>query len=281
MLRIDDKLERVSKVVNELRSGQEHQAILDWLTSIDYASLQNDYLTRRQPGTGQWLLDSAKYQTWVLTSQQTLFCPGIPGAGKTILTSIIIDHLSKKFQDDAKIGIAYIYFNYKQNVDKQNIDKENVNNLLSSLLKQLSQKLASLPGSVKALYRQHRNGQTRPSINELSKTLGSVAAMYSRVFIIVDALDECQTSNGCRASFLSEIFNLQAECGANIFATSRFIPEVIEKFARKPSLEIRASNEDVRKYLDIRISQEGSRILQRPDMQGKIITEIVKAVDGM
>jgi hypothetical protein len=93
----------IENVVNKLydrQLDQEHHAILDWLTPIDYASQQNDYLTRRQPGTGQWLLDSAEYQIWVPTSQQTLFCPGIPGAGKTILTSIVIDHLSTRFQND-------------------------------------------------------------------------------------------------------------------------------------------------------------------------------------
>jgi hypothetical protein len=269
----------IENVVNKLydrQLDQEHQAILDWLTPIDYASNQNDYLTRRQPGTGQWLLDSTEYQTWVPTSQQTLFCPGIPGAGKTILTSIVIDHLSTRFQNDADIGIAYVYFNYKQNVDKQNVD-----NLLSSLLKQLSQERPSLPDSVKALHDQHRNKRTRPSIDELSRALQSVAAMYSRVFIIVDALDECQASDGCRARFLLEIFNLQAECGVNLFATSRFIPEITEKFDGSISLEIRACNEDIQRYLKDHMSQLPAVVLCSPDLQEEINTEIVKAVDGM
>ena len=274
----------VENVVNKLYNrqlDQEHHDILDWLTPIDYASQQHDYLTRRQPATGQWLLDSAEYQTWVPTSQQTLFCPGIPGAGKTILTSIVIDHLSTRFQDDAGIGIAYVYFNYKQNVDKQNVDKQNVDNLLSRLLKQLSQKRPSLPDSVKALYDQHhqRNKRTRPSIDELSRALQSVAAMYSRVFIIVDALDECQASDGCRARFLSEIFNLQVKYGTNIFATSRFIPEITEKFNGSTLLEIRARDEDVRKYLDGRISQSESKFLK--SYHEEIKAEITKAVDGM
>ena len=33
----------------------------------------------------------------------------------------------------------------------------------------------------------------------------------SRVFIVIDALDECQASDGCQARFLSEIFNLQVK----------------------------------------------------------------------
>jgi hypothetical protein len=47
--------------------------------------------------------------------------------------------------------------------------------------------------------------------------------MYSRVFIIVDALDECQLSEGCRTTFLTEIFNLQAKSRANIFEDYREI----------------------------------------------------------
>jgi hypothetical protein len=81
--------------------------ILDWLTRIDYGPQQTDYIRRRQPGTGQWLLDSPKFQTWLNTENQTLFCPGIPGAGKTILTSVIVDYLFNEFrkQKDDSIGI--------------------------------------------------------------------------------------------------------------------------------------------------------------------------------
>jgi hypothetical protein len=41
----------------------------------------------------EWLLDSDEFQTCLDTDKQTLFCPGIPGAGKTILSSIVVDYL--------------------------------------------------------------------------------------------------------------------------------------------------------------------------------------------
>ena len=81
---------------------------------IDYAPQQNDYIRRRQPGTGQWLLDSAEFQRWLYTGKQTLFCPGIPGAGKTILTSIVVDELTTRFGNDRIIGIAYVYCNFRR-----------------------------------------------------------------------------------------------------------------------------------------------------------------------
>jgi Cdc6-like AAA superfamily ATPase len=255
---------------------QEHEQILKWLTPIDYAPQQSDYIRRRQPETGQWLLGSAEYQAWLKTDKHTLFCPGIPGAGKTILTAIVIDHLNTRFQNDTDIGIAYVYFNYKQNVDKQN-----VNNLLLSLLKQLSQERPSLPDSVKALYDQHRNKRTQPSIDELSRALQSVAAMYSRVFIIVDALDECQASDGCRERFLSEIFTLQTKARANLFATSRYISNIEKEFERSTLLEIRASDEDVRRYLDSHVLQLPGFVTRSLELQEEIKAAIVEAVDGM
>ncbi|KAI5919805.1 hypothetical protein F4810DRAFT_703347 [Camillea tinctor] len=153
------------------------------------------------------LLDSSKYQEWLQGESRTLFCQGIPGARETILTSIIIDELTTCFGNDDTIGIAYIYCNFKQ----QHTQK--IEDLLASLLKQLAQNLSSLP----------------------------VTSLFSRVFIIVDALDECQMR--------SKLTN------TTIFVTSRFIPEIENMFHGSISLEIRASPEDVRRYIDGHISR--------------------------
>ncbi|PYI02763.1 hypothetical protein BO78DRAFT_213479 [Aspergillus sclerotiicarbonarius CBS 121057] len=49
---------------------------------------------------------------------QTLLCTGIPGVGKTILTSIVIEHLEEKYHDDRSVGIAYIYCNFRRHHDQ-------------------------------------------------------------------------------------------------------------------------------------------------------------------
>ena len=254
---------------------KEDLEILEWITPIDYGPQQTDYFKRWQAGTGQWLLDSMEYNIWLNTSKHTLFCPGIPGAGKTILTSIIIDDITTRFADCQNIGIGYLYCNFK------NRDKQAAEDLLASLLKQLTQERPSLPGSVKALYDHHRGKRTRPSFDEISRTLQSVARMCSQVFIVVDALDECQASDGCRAKFLKEIFNLQSKCRANLFATSRFIPEITEKFLGNTILEIRVSNGDIGRYLEAQMEllpQFGE--WSRP-LQDEIKARISEAVDGM
>lgn len=253
--------------------GKDDVEILDWLTRTDYGPQQSDYFNRRQPETGTWFLKSVEFQNWVATGKQTLFCPGIPGAGKTILTSIVVDYLYSQFYNNSKIGIAYIYCNFRMR------DKQTIDDLLASVLKQLAEGQSCLSESVKDLYNRHKALRTRPSINEILTVLQSVTLLYSRIFIVVDALDECEESSGCRMRFISELFNLQMSIGVNILVTSRFIPDIRDKFKGSTEVEIRAHDEDVRKYLESRIIQFGSAFLKTHCE--KVVTDITKVVQGM
>jgi hypothetical protein len=257
------------------QDDQECRTILDWLTPIDYGAQQSDFISRRQEKTGQWLLDSREFQNWCDGDKQTLFCPGMPGAGKTIMTSIVVNHLYTKYQNDS-IGIAYVYCNFRRQHEQKPVD------LLASLLKQFIRGLPAMPESIKNFYERHKRKQTRPSFDEISKELFSVITNYSKSFIIIDALDECQVSDGDRQKFLSELFNLQTRAGASLFATSRFIPEIKKKFVENnTSLEIRAHDEDVRRYLDGHMAQLPSFVLSSIDLQEEIKTSIIKVVGGM
>ena len=79
-------VDRLNQRQDNREYHEEQRAIVDWLTSIDYAAQQGDFISRRQDGTEVWLLDSDEFHGWLNQKQQTLFCPGIPGAGKTMIT---------------------------------------------------------------------------------------------------------------------------------------------------------------------------------------------------
>jgi hypothetical protein len=191
-----------------------------------------------------------------------------------MITVIVVDHLCTKFQNDASVGVAYIYCNFR----RQN--KQKPADLLASLLRELVEGQPSVPENVKRLYECHKD-KPRPSLDDMLKVLHAVITDCFRTFIIMDALDECQVSDGGRKRFLLEIRNLQAKTGASIFATSRFIPEIMKEFEGSVSLEIRASGEDVQRYLDGHMSQLPSFVLRSPNLQEEIRNEIIKAVDGM
>ncbi|KAI0430525.1 hypothetical protein F5Y09DRAFT_307452 [Xylaria sp. FL1042] len=275
---ISERVNAMHSLILDNHVDKKREKILNWITSSSYADQQNYYFRQRQAGTGQWFLDSPEFKTWVETRMRTLFCPGIPGAGKTILTSVVINELTTRFRNDESCGIAYVYCDLRQK------DGQEPNWPLSSLLKQLAQRQRSLPNSVKSLYDKHEEPQTRPSIDEISETLQSVTAMYSKVFIIIDALDEYQRSRpDCAQSlseFLSELFRLQTKCGSNIFATSRSDSE-IDKFSGSISLEIQAHKDDVKRYLEGRMGKLPSFVQEDQQLQEEIKTGISEAVDGV
>ncbi|KAE8142398.1 hypothetical protein BDV38DRAFT_277928 [Aspergillus pseudotamarii] len=262
------------KVMRSKLDKKEDQDVLNWLTPIDYGPQQSDIFRRRQPGTGKWLLRSVEFQKWLNTSRQTLFCSGIPGAGKTVLTSIVVHNLINVFSRDPTVGIAYIYCNF-QRKDEQNID-----HLFASLLKQLTESCSPLPESVKVLFNHNKAQRTRPPLEDILSALHSIVAKYSRVFIIVDALDECQTSEGCRMKLLSEISGLQAKNGANIFITSRIDDGIGKKFAKAIYLKVYARDDDIEMYLDERMRLQHSDIFD-DTIKSTIKRDVIKATDGM
>lgn len=76
-----DVLTRNGATIDKIRSKldrREDQEILDWITKVVFASQQRDYFQRRQPGTGEWFLNSTEFQEWRKGSRKTMFCTGAP-----------------------------------------------------------------------------------------------------------------------------------------------------------------------------------------------------------
>ncbi|OGM41499.1 hypothetical protein ABOM_008920 [Aspergillus bombycis] len=255
------------------QDDRERQEILDWLSLKNHAAQQSDYLSRSQPGTGQWFIDSHGFRAWLEKPEQTLFCPGIPGAGKTTLMSLVIDELHKRYGNDIEIGIVFIYFKFK--------DEWTMDRLLSTLLKQLAQRQQSIPNDLKDLYNNHHKHGTRPPPEEISRCLHAIASSYKKLFVVIDALDECQSAIESRDSILPTIFNLQAQSHASLLATSRPIPEVSDQFKGVPTLEIRARSKDVQRYLRDNLGRLPRFVSRDAGLQNEIVTEIAEAVDGM
>ncbi|KAI0205600.1 hypothetical protein F4808DRAFT_409655 [Astrocystis sublimbata] len=255
------------------RLQQKKQEILKWLTPICYDGQQSDFIRQRQEGTGQWLLDSREYRHWVETKKEALFCPGIPGAGKTIITSIVIDDLKRLQRADASIGICYVYLNFRQK------DEQKLEHLLSSLIKQLAQTQPGLCAKVESLHIPAEE-KTRPSITQLVQASCAVVRDFSRTFIVVDALDECQ-ANGCRESFILELLKFVSDLEANVFTTSRALPAITAMFEHAAKIEIRASNHDIARYIDGNSARLPNFVARDSALQAEIKDTIVRDAKGM
>ncbi|RDA85708.1 hypothetical protein CP532_0719 [Ophiocordyceps camponoti-leonardi (nom. inval.)] len=270
--------EKVEELVCQKRNSDSDR-ILRWLSPHEFWRQQADFLSRRQPGTGEWLLETDEFQAWQKIKGFTLLCQGIPGAGKTILASTVIDSLQRRHQKDPTVGIAFVYCNHKRQ------DEQTALRLLENLLKQLTQGLSSIPDTVKSLYDDHVGNKSRPSHTEIMSCLQVVAGLFARIYIAVDALDECRTSDGSRAKLLSSILRLRTACGTNFLATSRHTSDgsdaEIFREGTCAKLEISAKEEDVRMFLDERMLRLPGFVHRNEQLQTEVKDRIVALVQGM
>ena len=184
-----------------------------------------------------------------------------------------MDYLERSFELE-NVAIAYIYCSYKEQENQTAV------NLIASILQQLVQRKSTVSSEIVSLYGHQIKKGTRPTLDECSKLLQSDVRGLSEVFIIVDALDECPEST--RDSFLAEIRKLQSNI--HLLVTSRHISTIEREFKRAAHVEIRASDEDIRRYLEGRIEREG-RLVRHveadPALQETIINTIVEKAEGM
>jgi hypothetical protein len=131
------------------------------------------------------LLQSEKLKKWREGAASRLWLHGIPGCGKTILSSTIIEHLQQHCDDDSGKVTVYFYFDFN---DAQ---KQNPELMLRSLLFQLLQRSVIIPKCVDALFWSCGSGQQQPSLHVLLEVAPQVMRQFTHVYIVLDALDEC------------------------------------------------------------------------------------------
>jgi hypothetical protein len=189
--------------------------------------------------------------------------------------SIIVEYLRNKFGPD--VGLAVIYCNYKEAISQTPV------NLMASLWRQLVLG-RPISNKVKELYTRHREPGTRPSIGEVMEVLQSEISGYtaSNVFVVVDALDECPEDNNIRQAFLAGLCAILPHI--HLLVTSRQHVAGGPDFPRCIQLNIRASDEDVRRYVEGRIADDRrlARLIQRHiSLQNEIWITVVGKAEGM
>ncbi|KAE8422520.1 hypothetical protein BDV36DRAFT_310885 [Aspergillus pseudocaelatus] len=249
------------------------QKVLEWLSPFDYENRQGDAFSQRQKGTGTWFIESEPFQKWVQDPKQTLLCQGIPRAGKTIMASIVVHHLHEVFRDKREVDIAYIYCNFRRQSD------QTIESILTNLLKQLAQQQSQLPECVTEAYERFRVQHINYSTEKLLMMLGTVIAIYRKVFLVVDALDEIHASNGTCRRFVSSLFRLQKDSPISFFATSKPIADIASMFRRNHGvfLEMRAADDDVRSYVESQLDMLRPFVSEDPNMRLNVRETIVEA----
>lgn len=153
------------------------------------------------------------------------------GLSLTGCSSTIVQHMKSDITTAKKSTSALTFFYF----DFNDICKQNVCNFLSSILAQLCVQLAALPANVKELYDAYGalDKTYRPNVPSLFSTLLQVSRNWQHVYVVIDALDECNIE--LQEELLLTLRRL-ASSGVDfrIIATSRpehQIKETIEEIA--------------------------------------------------
>ena len=266
----------VSELKDDVRGqkiDQERQEVGNWLSPFDFRAIQQEIFHRCHAGTGKWILESEKFQQWSSSHNDTLWCPGIPGAGKTYLAAIIIDYLRRKTSLEGQDAVLCLFCNFNEQAN------QTAYNFIGALLKQLVQASRTLSCGIRSIYDTRAKGRG-PDFKELADIFRTELKRFSKTFIIIDALDEVSESADIRTILLKEL----RSCPVNLLVTSRHDPTIKKQFSEAQRCDIIAADEDIRSYISERIEQENRltrQIRSFPSFKDEIPARIVGSAKGM
>ncbi|KAG8528638.1 uncharacterized protein KY384_006325 [Bacidia gigantensis] len=228
------------KVLSTRAQNRHRIEVLDWLSSNKYSERHREVCGKRVQGTGNWLLECGTFQAWIDQCQPALCCTGNPGVGKSVLTSLVIDHLKETFRSSQDV-IAYYYF------DHQRQDRKPQEALYGSLLRQVVSRQPAIPQAVQNLYETAQQDHTQALLSDLVSTFVATLSDLNRCVIVIDALDECPDRSQ-RQAILRTLFNIKSSA-LQIFVTCRpHLPEIDHHFAKATQIAIAANEGDIKVY---------------------------------
>ena len=204
--------------VNDALVSQKVKAVIDWLTPLNFLARQESIVPSK--GTGAWFLESDTFDKWRKDDDLVMWCPGIPGAGKTFLTSIVIEKL-RELHRGQNVAVFMLYCNYNDP------ETQSVQPLIASLLKQDIQQRSVVDKRLGELHEAHYKRETRPTLEELQDLLDTAISNYEKTFIVVDALDEMPDEK-CRSDLLDCLRGFKHK--TNLLVTTRPLPTIKQLF---------------------------------------------------
>ncbi|KAJ7041372.1 ankyrin repeat domain-containing protein [Mycena alexandri] len=230
----------------EDRMDASHLAFLDWFSPINFFLRHADISQVREKGTGAWLLAKDVFQQWKSQSGGTLWCR----------------------------GMSCIYLNYKEARD------QTPPKLLAGVWRQLVFN-RDLGSDAKKLYQEHKEKGTAPSLEEVASVLSSSLKKFSKVFVIIDAIDEYPELQ--RIILLQNLTTMGSNVNLMITSRQNISPHAFS-FENLETLDIYPTKEDLQTYIDAQIKLSpllSEHIKENPGLREDIHAKITSTVDGM
>jgi len=253
MVELTTGINNIGVTVRRILEDDTDEQIRSWLKENAPDSSLNHCMAREKytAGTGKWLLESQTFTSWLNEEKRALWIHGIPGAGKTIICSSVIEKVKSLCNPEHGHQYAYFYF------DATDKWKQVVSGLLYRLIQQLCPG-GMFPGEMRHLYRtESKQGIEQLSTKLFVDTLVSTLDSSHRTFLIVDALDECSQKDEVMKIIL-RLARLES-ARVSILVSSREEREIREAFKsdfQNISLDTSGHNADIVHHIATTIYDE-------------------------
>ncbi|RMZ47393.1 NACHT and Ankyrin domain protein [Aspergillus flavus] len=237
-LRASQEVETGPKV--DLQFEDEALSMTSRVSSEHFMRLA-DLCNRRLKETCQWIFSHSEYRRWLLGSFKTLYCVGPPGAGKTFLSSVIIDSLQKTFTTP---DVATIFIFCQEEKEQTSSD------LLRDILAQLVYRKRSMSYATSSLYHAEAMSKGRASPKAYQNAIRAEVNRFSKVFFIVDGLDMFSD----KERILSRLQKLPEH--AQLLVTLREVSQV----GNASYVSVLASPDDIQQYTHSRIQLDSGLV---------------------
>lgn len=280
LMKQDETTRQIQEINSQLRSTEidkakrrlekEQAKILSQFSKVEPESFLRTHLAARQQGTGTWFLDSAEYKQFLSGENSKLWLSGIPGAGKSVLSATIIEHVNTSWTPS--VATAFFFCSYG------NTKTQNLSSILGSIAKQLAlQNTHALQGMVD-FYRDRGDlGTFEPEEEDLLDLIRTMSSSFAAAIVIIDGLDECLENRPSIVDILAKLSDSRGSI--KTLFTSRDEKDIRDCLFEFESVSIAASKADVRLYFAAELE---SRLKALPyDLKEDILTDLVDRSDGM
>lgn len=277
---IREELDRRLELETRIALDKQRQDVLRFFGSVDPTANHETSKGLRHRQTGLWVLSHETFLAWTSNVRSRLWLSGIPGAGKTVLASVVIEEMLR--QSTPEKAAAYFYCDYK---DEQ---RQKLSNILGTIACQIARQDAS-QHSFRLLQDYYNSCHPRdkpvsnPKAAELLALISDMGSSFDEVSIVVDALDECGDDRGEVVQALASL-NENALSNIRTAFLSRDEPEIkniLEDFMHIP---IAAHNDDLKIFvaeeIEARVRKRKLRI-KNPGLKNEIMEKLSHGADGM
>lgn len=265
-----------SQKIDNFQNESKRTAILTWYKTSDPEQNHKVSRNKHEPDTAKWIFDAKEFISWTDNPGESLWLHGIPGAGKTILCSTIIDHMLQQWGTKPNTEVVYFYFDFSDN------KKQAVAGLMKSIIYQLISGEEVIPDSAADLYGKCK-GLTEPNLDELFAVIIAEVSRTDRTFVLLDALDECRKDE--RPFFFETFVQSSLPTNLSLLITSRKESDIEAalglSFTQTICIQSSVVNVDVRTHVSHSIARDLRLSKWKPAVREEILDAIVAGSHGM